>query len=165
MEISQEVRDALLALDDVALAARCRLDFFKSTGKGGQKRNKSSSAVRVTLEQWQLSAEDCTERSQHRNRANALAKLRMLLALSARGEVVALPRAECALTHEDYPRFAAGLLDALACAGYDHRAGAQLLGMTPSHLVTLLARDPRLWQVVSEERRKRGFPALSHGTH
>ena len=68
-----ENRDDFLKLDDSALSACCELEFFKGSGNGGQKRNKTSSAVRVHLKAFDLSASDCTERSQHRNRANALA--------------------------------------------------------------------------------------------
>ena len=42
-----ENRDDFLKLDDSALSACCELEFFKGSGNGGQKRNKTSSAVRV----------------------------------------------------------------------------------------------------------------------
>ena len=67
-----ENRDEILKLDDSALSACCELEFFKGTGNGGQKRNKTSSAARVRLPEFGVAAEDCTERSQHRNRAAAL---------------------------------------------------------------------------------------------
>ena len=70
-----ENRDEILKLDDSALSACCELEFFKGTGNGGQKRNKTSSAARVRLPEFGVAAEDCTERSQHRNRAAALRKL------------------------------------------------------------------------------------------
>lgn len=79
-----ENRDEILKLDDSALSACCELEFFKGTGNGGQKRNKTSSAARVRLPAFGVVAEDCTERSQHRNRAAALRKLRLALAYRIR---------------------------------------------------------------------------------
>ena len=99
-----ENRDEILKLDDSALSARCELEFFKGTGNGGQKRNKSSSAARVRLPEFGVVAEDCTERSQHRNRAAALRKLRLALAYQVRESPAVPPeRVECAVDHADYP--------------------------------------------------------------
>ena len=42
-------RDIILSFDDEKLSSACNIEFFKATGPGGQKRNKTSSAVRVTL--------------------------------------------------------------------------------------------------------------------
>ena len=38
----------LLALSDEELMKECRFDAMRGTGPGGQKRNKTSSAARVT---------------------------------------------------------------------------------------------------------------------
>ncbi|MBQ6351654.1 MAG: peptide chain release factor, partial [Lentisphaeria bacterium] len=74
-------RDAILALDDGELSRIVKLEFSRGSGNGGQKRNKTSTAVRVVLEEYGVAAADCSERSQHRNRAAALRKLRLALAL------------------------------------------------------------------------------------
>ena len=60
-----ENRDEILKLDDSALSACCELEFFKGTGNGGQKRNKTSSTARVRLAAFGVVAEDCTERSRN----------------------------------------------------------------------------------------------------
>ncbi|NMD85344.1 peptide chain release factor-like protein [Victivallis vadensis] len=156
-----ENRDDFLKLDDSALSACCELGFFKGSGNGGQKRNKTSSAVRVYLKAFDLSASDCTERSQHRNRANALAKLRHSLALTVRETPAEPPeRMECALNHPAYPLFLAHLLDVAAEQGWELKPAAARLGVTPTALVKLFARDPALWTHVNAARTAAGLPAL-----
>ena len=77
-------RNILLSTSDEELTAFCKISFVKGTGPGGQKRNKTSSAVQIELSELDICVQDCTERSQIRNRANALKKLRMALAISQR---------------------------------------------------------------------------------
>lgn len=138
-------RDEILALDDAALSRIVKLEFTRGSGNGGQKRNKTSTAVRVVLEEYGVSASDCSERSQHRNRAAALRKLRMALALKERRPPLPPPRVRCAPESPDYPLFAARLLDAVEAAGGDYRAAAAAWGVSPSALLRTLERDPALW--------------------
>jgi hypothetical protein len=154
-------RDDILRLDDAELSACCKLEFYKASGPGGQKRNKTSSAARVTLPGWDITSTDCTERSQARNRANALQKLRIELALTAR-ETPATPpeRPDCALTHRDYPLYLAHLLDVYFENALDLRQAAEFLGITPTAFVKKLYRDPVVWQRILQELTKRELPVL-----
>jgi hypothetical protein len=138
-------RDEILRLDDAELSRIVKLEFSRGTGNGGQKRNKTSTAVRVVLDEYGLAAADCSERSQHRNRAAALRKLRMLLALKERRAPQPPPRTRCAMGSPDYPLFAARLLDAVAAAEGDYRRAAAAWGVSPSALLRTLERDPALW--------------------
>ena len=138
-------RDEILRLDDAALSRIVKLEFARGTGNGGQKRNKSSTAVRVVLEEYDLAATDCSERSQHRNRAAALRKLRMLLALKERRAPLPPPRTKCAVESPDYPLFAARLLDVVAAEEGDYRRAAAAWSVSPSALLKTLERDPALW--------------------
>jgi protein subunit release factor B len=53
----------------------CRVDTFRGTGKGGQKRNKTESAVRISHEpSGAVGVSDAT-RSQHQNRRDAFLKM------------------------------------------------------------------------------------------
>ena len=137
-------RDEILQLDDAALSRIVKLEFARGSGNGGQKRNKTSTAVRVVLEEYGVAASDCSERSQHRNRAAALKKLRMALALRERRAPLPPDRVKCALESPDYPLYAARLLDAVAAAG-DYRSAAGAWGVSPSALLRTLERDPLLW--------------------
>ena len=153
-------RDRLLTMDDAELARHCVFEFVKGTGAGGQHRNRVYTAVRVRHVGTGLTATDCTERSQLRNRVNALRKLRLRIAAAGRLAPQPLPRPECALAHADYPLWCARLLDHLEAAGYEPKSAAASLGLSASALVKKLYRDPALWQDVGRRRAERGLPPL-----
>ena len=64
-----------------------KMDFFRSSGPGGQNVNKTSSAVRITHLPTGLTVASQTERSQHQNRANALSILRSKLNIIAQEQL------------------------------------------------------------------------------
>lgn len=76
-----------LALDDAALLAQCDIHIYKSSGPGGQHRNKVSSAVRVKHRPTGVTAHGDDSRSQHENKALAIKRLRMNFALQIRRPV------------------------------------------------------------------------------
>lgn len=155
-------RDLQLMLpDEEFVREHCTLEFFKASGAGGQHRNKTSSAVRLTHKVYGFSAEDCSERSQHRNRSNAILKLKMLIALKIRSaEDPAVPRMECSMNAPDYPLFAGKLFDILDSCGYDHKLSALRCGVSPTALLKKLHKDPQLWQEFSRARSERDLPQL-----
>lgn len=152
-------RNEILLADDAALGAIVEWQFTRDTGNGGQKRNKTSSAVQVHLPQYDLSAADCTERSQYRNRHNALRKLRLSVAYGIRGPVPENPPdLVCALTNSRYPLVLAQILDIMDAAGYDLKKSADALGVSVSKLNKFLYRDTALWQHLTRIRTERGLP-------
>lgn len=70
-----------LELTDEELMKQCEMGTFKTSGPGGQHRNKRESAVRLKHLPTSIIAQASEDRSQHKNRASALSRLRTLLAL------------------------------------------------------------------------------------
>ncbi len=64
---------------DQALLAQCRVETFRSGGKGGQHQNTTDSGVRLVHEPTGLRSGSRNDRSQHRNKALALDRLRKKL--------------------------------------------------------------------------------------
>ena len=65
--------------DDRELLAECRVDTFRSGGKGGQHQNVTESGVRLTHRATGIVVTSRQDRSQHRNRQIALDRLRRQL--------------------------------------------------------------------------------------
>src|SRR5437899_5531451 len=76
-------------LTDAQLLAQCEVDTYRASGPGGQKRNKTSSAVRVRHPASGLIVIAEESRSQHENRARGLRRLRQALYLKIRDELTA----------------------------------------------------------------------------
>src|SRR3954468_15048834 len=72
------------ALTDAQLLAQCEVDTYRASGPGGQKRNKTSSAVRLRHPPSGLLVIAEESRSQHENKARALRRLRRALYLELR---------------------------------------------------------------------------------
>lgn len=64
---------------DDELLAQCRVETFRAGGPGGQHQNVTESAVRLVHLPTGVRATAREERSQHRNRTRALARLRARL--------------------------------------------------------------------------------------
>src|SRR5256885_16424427 len=75
------------ALTDAQLLAQCEVDTYRASGPGGQKRNKTSSAVRLRHPPSGLLVIAEESRSQHENKAKALRRLRQALYLELRVDI------------------------------------------------------------------------------
>src|SRR5215469_14419278 len=80
-------RAAWTRLSDAQLLAQCDVDTYRASGPGGQKRNKTSSAVRLRHAPSGLIVIAEESRSQHENRARALRRLRQAFYLQTREEL------------------------------------------------------------------------------
>ncbi|MCC6336253.1 MAG: peptide chain release factor-like protein [Myxococcales bacterium] len=79
MDVTFEQARRAAALTDEALLAECEERFFVAGGPGGQHRNKTETAVRLTHRPTGLVVTATERRSQLMNRGEALERLRRLL--------------------------------------------------------------------------------------
>lgn len=77
-------RQLWLAGEDKLLLGQCEVDTYRASGPGGQKRNKTSSAVRLRHLPSGLIAISEDSRSQHENKAWALKRLRRDICIKLR---------------------------------------------------------------------------------
>src|SRR5437870_1409153 len=75
-------------LSDAQLLAQCAVDTYRASGPGGQKRNKTSSAVRLRHPPTGLIVIAEESRSQHENKARALRRMRQALYLKLRDDLL-----------------------------------------------------------------------------
>src|SRR5471032_1625296 len=75
------MRSAFTHLDDPRLLSQCGIDTYRASGPGGQKRNKTSSSVRLRHLPSGLLVIAEESSSQHENKAKALRRIRKALYL------------------------------------------------------------------------------------
>ena len=161
-EDAQAARDRLLTLEDDRLLQACRTDTFRGSGRGGQKRNTTESAVRLTHEPTGVSVTCDDTRSQRKNRERAVRQMRRELAYQIRCDPPATwpfdqpPGKRTA----DYAAWLARLLDVLEAYDYRVADAAAFCGTSTGQLVKHLADDQRLWQEVNRQRQTRGMKTL-----
>jgi hypothetical protein len=166
-------RSAWTALTDEQLLAQCAVDTYRASGPGGQKRNKTSSAVR--LRHWPTGLIVIAEesRSQHENRARALRRLRRAIYLHIRDPLLpSAPPPEVELARTPGGRLDVGRKDSrfwpavgVALDALDAHAGrvseaAAALSVTTANLVAFLQTEPKVWQRVNELRQHHGQKPL-----
>lgn len=143
--------------DEATLLAECEVDTYRASGPGGQKRNKTESAVRLRHRPSGLSVIAEESRSQHENRARALRRLRQLLALRLRQPVAdeGVPEAvqacidkrgrlEVGRRDARYLPAAATILDVLVALEGSVADTARRLGITTGNLSDFLTGDDDL---------------------
>ena len=161
-----------LDLPDAELLAQCAVDTYRASGPGGQKRNKTSSAVRLRHRPTGLIVIAEESRSQHENRTRALRRLREAIALTQRTPIDpagALPACLSeALTrnaglrvnprHGDYFKIVQYVLDVLHAHQGSVADTAATLGITTAQLVRFLGRHRQLWPGPTTSGPSSGFP-------
>lgn len=176
--MSDEGRGRWTALSDTQLLAQCAVDTYRASGPGGQKRNKTSSAVRIRHANSGLIVIAEESRSQHENRARALKRLRQAFFLKIRdplppaaGDLLAATDGDRGMRQPDGrldlgrkdPRFwpAAGrVLDALQACEARLAETAARLGISTGNLVAFLAVEPKVWEQANQLRARFGHKPL-----
>ncbi|XP_052176989.1 uncharacterized protein LOC127791192 isoform X2 [Diospyros lotus] len=171
-----------LAMTDEELMRQCEMDTFKASGPGGQHRNKRESAVRLTHLPTGIVAQAVEDRSQHKNRGAALARLRTLLALKVRNtvdldaysppqELRQILPAKSTIRGSDCgpqigpnnPKFVLGmqaLLDLIIAVEGSISDAARKLGLSTGALSRLILSDDSLRMAVNEFRMSKGLKPL-----
>jgi hypothetical protein len=162
-------------LPDEELLQQCDWTAGRTGGPGGQARNKTHSAIKITHRPTGITAIADESRLQGENRAHALLRLRHTLALQLRRPVdpasftpppeVAAQRGRDGKlrVNPENPRYLpilAAVLDLLDATRGQVSPAAAALGITTTNFINLLYRDPKLWTVAQEMRRKYGLPVL-----
>ncbi|HEX8916244.1 MAG TPA: peptide chain release factor-like protein [Humisphaera sp.] len=163
-------------LSDDALLAESREDHYRGSGPGGQKRNKTSNAVRIVHGPTGVVVTATESRSLKENRLQAIRRLRNRLAADVREPVdlvrFAPPDWFLSIRHDTrieashrhpYHAPAAGLvLDLLAALGGNPAAVAVNLGVSTTAVVKLLESEGEFWQAANRIRAAHGLEALTH---
>jgi hypothetical protein len=167
-------------LSDAALLAQCNVDTYRASGPGGQKRNKTSSAVRLRHPPSGLLVIAEESRSQHENKARALRRLRQALFLKVREElppealmVQALTaRTDIAAARGGDGRLRPGrkaphywpavgvVLDVLLALAGRVSEAAGALGTSTANLIEFLKEDDKVWEQANQLRVRFGHKML-----
>lgn len=169
------VRSQWSGLTDAQLLAGCEVDTYRASGPGGQKRNKTSSAVRLRHLPSGLIVIAEESRSQHENRVRALGRLRQALYLKIRDELpleILAEREELSRARDREDRLALGrkdarfwpaagvVLDVLHEVGARVSEAAVVLKTSTGNLVAFLNTHPKLWEQANALRARFGLKPL-----
>ncbi len=166
-------RNLWLQRGDKGLLLQCEVDTYRASGPGGQKRNKTSSAVRLRHLPSGLMVISEDSRSQHENKAWALKRLRREICLGLREKLVEpfvldalfLPLISPAgisvsVKNEMFFPFCGVILDL-----FDNQQGRVsqvgiLLGMSTAQTSDFLTSEKHLLDQANRIRRRFGHPLL-----
>ena len=159
---------AAYALPDRELLAQCAVERCRAGGPGGQHLARTESAIRIVHTATGIEARCQDHRDRLANQADALARLRLRLALRVRGEAdpawVAAQRRGRQLplgpNSASYVLVVAAALDALARAEGQLAPAAHALGVSTTQLARLLTADKEVRAAADALRAQHGHGPL-----
>jgi hypothetical protein len=177
------MRSQWTSLTDDQLLAQCEVDTYRASGPGGQKRNKTSSAVRLRHTPSGLIVIAEESRSQHENKAKALKRLKRAFILELRETLAPEDRTpEQLLQHPVWGEVHPGegkvnlspknerfwpvmglILDLFNVTQARVAEVAEALSISTGNLIDLLESDPKVWQHVNQLRTRFGQRPLRRG--
>ena len=150
----------LLPLDDSQLLKLCKMSTLRRPGPGGQKKNVTDSAVRLRLTAENIEATAGESRSQHTNRANALNRMRLEIALRLRATVEddfisnleSLDYMTSNAKNKDYPEIIALIFDYLAENNWDPRLLGKEMNIGQKAVLKIIEKDRRAIRALTEAK-------------
>ena len=150
-----------------SLLRECQQRQVRRGGPGGQRRNKVETGVVITHQSSGITAEASERRHLKDNLPLAIRRLRLALAVSVRGRVLAGPsslwcsrcrggRLVVSESHWDFPALVAEALDVLGGLDWSVSAAAESLGCSSSQLVRLLRRWRPALELLNGHREQLG---------
>lgn len=169
--VERPIHPAALDLD--ALMKQCTLTRGRTSGPGGQHRNKVETHITIVHDPTGIEGQAGERRLAKENQRVAIKRLRLNLATAHR---VLVPDGEirselwksrcknrkivCAVRHDDFPSMLAEAMDVLEACGYDTRKASVRLQCSGSQLVRLLGDHPPALAKFNDERRLRSMRQL-----
>ncbi len=162
-------------LSDEEIIKECDWYASRASGPGGQKRNKTHSAIRLTHIPTGISVIANEHRLQGENRVLALKRLRLALAMAVRREVdpetFVIPdelksqvnnKGKLKVNPENprYLTIIAVLLDLLIFYRGQVSPAADRLEISTTNFINLLHDNPKVWTTAQEIRKRFGMPPL-----
>ncbi len=160
-------------MSDDRLLAQCRVDHYRGSGPGGQKRNKTSNGVRLAHKPTGILATATESRSLKQNHLYCLRRMRVKLAAEIREPIDSVRfevpdwflsirherKINISHRHEFYAPAAGLMLDLLAMGG-NPASVAISLGVTTSVVINLLQNETAFWAAANAIRKKLGLNPL-----
>ncbi|XP_010529711.1 PREDICTED: uncharacterized protein LOC104806483 [Tarenaya hassleriana] len=181
-QVSDSAVADYLKISDDQLMKQCKMETFRVSGPGGQHRNKRDSAVRLKHLPTGIVSQAVEDRSQHKNRASALTRLRTLLAVKVRNKVdldtyspppellqILPPKSTIRLSTSgpqigpNNPKFVPGmqaLIDLISANGGSISDSARLLGLSTGALSRLILSHDSLRMAINDIRAAKGMKPL-----
>src|SRR5687767_4760454 len=163
-------------LSEEELLKQCRIDHFRGSGPGGQKRNKTSNGVRLVHLPSGLLVTATESRSLKENHLFAVRRLRIKLATELREPIdlatfappdwfLSIRRENHIKASHRHPFYAAAaglILDLLAMLGGNPAAVGVNLGVSTTAVIKYLEAEAAFWAAANRIRAAAGLEALTH---
>tara|TARA_X000001036_G_scaffold28462_2_gene23490 strand:+ start:1358 stop:1960 length:603 start_codon:yes stop_codon:yes gene_type:complete len=161
-------------LDDETLLKNVIFDFGRTSGPGGQHRNRKATACTATHLPTDISGEASERRRQSENRKMSISRLRRTLAIRLRS-TIAIDAFKASLLweerrngdqlginpkHRDYPCILAEALDVVFACDFNMPTAAEKLQISATQLLKIAAHDNAAITWLNEQRKERGLSAL-----
>jgi len=161
-------------LNEDELLKHVLLDFGRSSGPGGQHRNRKATACTATHIPTDISGEATERRRQSENRKMAISRLRRTLAILLRRNIILDSYQPTKLwesrrrgnqlpinpKHTDYSPILAETLDVLLASDLELSKASEILQVSNTQLVNIISNDKAALTWLNKQRKERGLQPL-----